>query len=134
MGEYFGITIETLKKGVYDYNYTDIETAEFNQPLWQGFLKQHDYDEREAIKAYLDFEREMKEETMAEHAAMFQNSGPNYGLIGNAHAPVIIINGAERTLSGQEAELLRLFAGLSIIEQSKVLIYTAELYDKRAES
>ena len=51
-------------------------------------------------------------------------------MIGNAHAPVKISSGAERTLTEQEAEMLRIFSSLSLIDQSKVIVYAAELKEK----
>jgi transcriptional regulator with XRE-family HTH domain len=103
------------------------DTSDFNQPVWQKILKDHNYNERAAIKTYLEFESTVARDAMAAGSAVFQNNGANYGMIGNAHAPVKIVNGTEHTLTDHESELLRIFSELSVVEQSKVLIYASEL-------
>ena len=54
----------------------------------------------------------------------------NNGIIGNTHAPVIIKNGSERTLSDQENELLRIFNRLDIRDKTDLLSYAFSLEDK----
>jgi transcriptional regulator with XRE-family HTH domain len=130
VAEYFGLSVDELKKGIDTLNYADIDTSGFNQPAFRHLLQKYNGDEKQAIKAYLEFEKAQAHDAMSERPAVYHNSGANYGLIGTAHAPVKIINGSEHTLSDQEAELLRIFAELSVVEQSKVLIYASELKDK----
>lgn len=55
------------------------------------------------------------------------NVADNHGIIGHAHAPVTIVNGNERRLSKQEAELLAIFEELSVVKQAKLLVYASEL-------
>jgi len=114
-----------------DYENVDIDA--FNQPVWQQLLKAHKYDKRKAIKAYLEFDNAQTADAMndPDRLAIYQNNGENYGLIGNAHAPVRIINGKEHLLSEQESEILRIFTDLSTMDRAKVLIYAAELRDKQ---
>ena len=45
----------------------------------------------------------------------------------HAFASVTVSNGEERPLSDQESELFRIFSELSTLEQSKVLVFVAEL-------
>ena len=54
----------------------------------------------------------------------------NHGIIGSNHAPVTIINGAERTLSEQAVELLNIFDQLTVVNQAKLLVYAEELKGK----
>lgn len=51
----------------------------------------------------------------------------NHGIIGHTHAPVTIINGAEKRLTEQELELLHIFGELSVMDQAKLLVYASEL-------
>lgn len=51
----------------------------------------------------------------------------NHGIIGHTHAPVTINNTTEKKLTPQELELLNIFNQLSVINQSKLLLYAAEL-------
>lgn len=135
VADYFGLTVDELKEGIDTadnaIDYASVDTSDFNPGAWQKILKDHNYNEKKAIKAYLEFEKTVARDAMAAGSSIFQNNGANYGVIGNSHAPVKIVNGSERTLSDQESELLRIFADLSIVERSKVLIYAAELKDKK---
>ena len=54
----------------------------------------------------------------------------NHGVIGNANAPVTIINGSEHKLTEQEIELLNTFDALSVVDKAKVIIYASELAQK----
>lgn len=54
----------------------------------------------------------------------------NHGIIGTTHAPVTIINGAERKLSDQAVELLGIFEQLSVLDQAKLIVYAEELKTK----
>lgn len=130
VADYFGITIDELKEGIEYIDYSQIDTSAFNQPVFRHFLEQNNGDEKKAIKAYLDFEKAEAQDALSERATVFQNNGENYGVIGNTHAPVKIANGTERALTEQEAEILRLFSELSLVEQSKVIVYAAELKEK----
>lgn len=54
----------------------------------------------------------------------------NNGIIGHTHAPVTIVNGAERQLSANEIEILHIFAELTAMDQAKVLVFANELKEK----
>ena len=114
-------------------DYENVDTDAFNQAVWQNILKAHKYDKRKAIRAYLDFDAAQADDAMndPDRLAIYQNNGDNHGFIGQAHAPVKIINGKEHPLSDQEAELLRVFADLDVMEQARVLIFAGELRDKK---
>lgn len=58
------------------------------------------------------------------------NVHTNNGIIGHAHAPVTIVNGAERQLSANEIEILHIFAELTAMDQAKVLVFANELKEK----
>lgn len=55
----------------------------------------------------------------------------NHGIIGNAHAPVTIINGSQRQLTEQEIELLNIFETLNVMDQAKLLVYANELKESK---
>jgi len=114
-------------------DYENVDTSTFNQAVWNQLLKAHKYDKRKAVKAYIEFDSAKDADAMndPDRLAIYQNNGQNFGLIGNAHAPVKIINGKEHPLSEQEAELLRIFSDLDVMEQARVLLYAAELRDKK---
>ena len=56
-----------------------------------------------------------------------QNLNDNHGIIGHTHAPVTIINGAEKKLSKQEIALLETFSKLDAFKQARLLTYLSEL-------
>jgi transcriptional regulator with XRE-family HTH domain len=128
---YFNVSVAYLTGKTDDpIDYANLDTSEFNTATYDHILKKCKGNVEQANREYLEFEKAQAQDALSEHA-VYHNSGANYGLIGTAHAPVKIINGSEHTLSEQESELLRIFADLSIVEQSKVLIYAAELKDKK---
>ena len=100
------------------------------------YLVDHFGDAEKAAKVWRKMERENQEAAAMERKPanytpnVFQNNGENYGVIGNTHASVEIVNGTEHSLTAQETELLRLFSELSVIEQAKVLTFVAELKEK----
>jgi transcriptional regulator with XRE-family HTH domain len=51
----------------------------------------------------------------------------NHGVIGHTHAPVTIINGTEKSLSEQEIALLKLFEGLDVVKQARLLAFASDL-------
>lgn len=130
VADYFGMTIDELKDGIVCIDYANIDTSAFNQPVFRHFLEINGGNERKAIAAYVEFEQAQTRDAMAERPNVFQNNGDNYGMIGTAHAPVKIVNGAEHSLTEQEAEILRIFSELSLVEQAKVIVYASELKDK----
>lgn len=134
VADYLGMTIDELKTGIDYIDYDNIDTSNFNQPVFRHLLKQHEGNEKKAIKAYLEFEKAEAQDALSDRATVFQNNGENYGVMGNTHAPVKIVNGTERVLTDQETELLRLFSELGIIEQAKVLAYVADLKEKGGRS
>jgi len=132
VADYFAITIDELKKGVTEpIDYENINTDEFNQDIWLKILKENEYNEEKAIKAYLDFEKAQAQDASSDtdRPALYQNNGDNYGVIGEANAPIKISNSLDRTLSTNELEILRIFSELSIVQQAKVLVYAAEIRD-----
>lgn len=130
VADYFGMTTDELKEGIDRIDYANVDTSSFNQPVFRHLLEQNGGDERKAIKAYFEFEKAQAQDALSERQTVFQNNGENYGMIGNAHAPVKIVNGSEHTLTDQEAEILRIFSELSLVDQSKVIVYAAELKEK----
>lgn len=132
---YFDVSMEYLLNEDVDdpTNYDNINTSDFNQDIWKRMLKAHQYNEKEAIKAYLEFEKAQANDAMSDtdRLAIYQNNGGVVGVQGHAHAPVTISNGTERILSEQELEMLRIFSELSLIERSRVIVYAAELKEKR---
>jgi transcriptional regulator with XRE-family HTH domain len=112
-------------------DYENVDTATFNQAVWQQLLKAHKYEKRKAIKAYLEFDNAQTEDAMNDPDRLaIYNHGENSWAIGNAHAPIKVINGKEHPLSDMEAELLRIFAELPVVEQAKLLAFAAELKSK----
>lgn len=132
LAAFFNVSVAYLTGKTDDpIDYANIDTSEFNRATYDHILKKCKGNVEQANREYLDFEKAQAQDALSEGRTVFNNNGENYGLIGNAHAPVKIINGVERQLSDQEAELLRIFADLSVMEQAKVLIYAAELKDKK---
>lgn len=131
IADYFEITIDELNRGVEYIDYNKIDTSSFNRAAFEHLLEKYGGNEKRAIKAYLEFEKAEAQDAMSEPPAVFQNNGEFYGMVGDAHAPVKIINGKERNLTDNEREILRLFSELNLIEQSKVIVYAAELKDKK---
>lgn len=111
-------------------DYKNIDTSAFNKPVYENFLKKNKGNVEQANREYMEFERAEAQDALSDRATVFQNNGENYGVMGNTHAPVKIVNGTERVLTEQETELLRLFSELGIIEQAKVLAYVADLKEK----
>ena len=114
-------------------DYESVDTDAFNQPLWQQMLKANKYDKRKAVRAYLEYDAAQTGDAMndPDRLAIYHNTGNNYGLVGQAHAPIKIINGTEHPLSDQESELLRIFAELDVMEQARVLLFAADIRDKK---
>jgi len=132
LAEYFNVSKEYLEGKTDDpIDYANIDTSGFNQTAYAHILKKCKGNVKQANREYLEFEKAQAQDALSERPAVFHNTGENYGMIGNAHAPVKIINGKEQQLSDNESEILRIFAELSFIEQSKVLVYAAELKDKK---
>ena len=83
---------------------------------------------------YVDFEKKEAEDALndPDRLAVYHNHNHGgVGVIGTAHAPVTVNNGKERQLSDNETAILRLFAELDTVEQSKVLVFAAELKERR---
>ena len=134
LAEFFNVSRAYLEGETDDpIDYANIDTSEFNSQRYDHFLKKCKGNVAQANREYLEFEKQEAQDALSERPAVFHNSGDNYGLIGNAHAPVKIINGSEHTLSDHESEILRIFSELSLIDQSKVLVYAAELRDKKGK-
>lgn len=131
LATFFGVSAAYLTGETDDpIDYANMDTSDFNRPVYENFLKKCKGNVEQANREYMDFEKAEAQDALSERATVFQNNGENYGVIGNTHAPVKIVNGTERTLTEQEAEILRLFSELSLVEQSKVIVYAAELKEK----
>lgn len=79
------------------------------------------------LKAIADFFEVPVEYLTNDEAVSVQTVQDNHGIIGNAHAPVTIINGSERKLTEQETALLSIFAKLDVVKQAQLLTYAADL-------
>lgn len=131
LADFFGVAKAYLEGTTDDpIDYKNVDTSAFNTPVYENFLKKCKGNVEQANREYMEFERAEAQDALSERATVFQNNGENYGVIGNAHAPVKIINGKECALTAQETELLRLFGELGIVEQAKVLAYVSELKEK----
>ena len=129
IANYFGMTTDELLEGVdAPINYNNVDTAAFNQQIWQTMLAQNNYDERKAIDAYINFEKAQMRDSMNNNVIH-----DNHGVIGNANAPVTISNN-DATLSAQEAELIRAFRELGVMEQAQLLVKAAELLNAKVKS
>lgn len=120
IADYFEISVDDLEDGIIDYD--AIDTDAFNQSVWTHLLEKHDYDERAAIDAYLDFEQSQMRDATSNRNTV----NDNHGIIGNTHAPVTIMNG-DTTLTDHETELLNIFRKLSVVEQAQLLVRAAEM-------
>ena len=126
LADFFGVAQAYLEGTTDDpIDYKNIDTSAFNKPVYENFLKKNKGNVEQANR-----ERAEAQDALSDRATVFQNNGENYGVMGNTHAPVKIVNGTERVLTEQETELLRLFSELGIIEQAKVLAYVADLKEK----
>lgn len=56
-------------------NYDEVDTSEFNQPVWNEILKQNNFDMEKALKQYRSFEK-----ANAEDAAQDSHSSNNYDI------------------------------------------------------
>ncbi len=79
------------------------------------------------IKAIADFFGVTVEYLTSDDVVSVQTVQDNHGIIGNANAPVTIINGSERKLTEQETALLSIFAKLDVVKQAQLLAYAATL-------
>lgn len=132
LAAFFNVSVAYLTGKTDDpIDYANIDTTEFNRTTYEHILKKCKGNKAQANKEYMDFEKAQAQDALSERSTVFQNNGENYGMIGNAHAPVKIVNGKEQALSDHEMEILRIFSELSLIEQSKVIVYAAELKEKR---
>ncbi|MDO4608883.1 MAG: helix-turn-helix transcriptional regulator [Clostridia bacterium] len=82
------------------------------------------------LKAMADYFGVTVEYLTNDDAVSVQTVQDNHGIIGSTHAPVTIINGSERKLSEQEIALLNLFEKLSVVDQSKLIVFAEELSAK----
>ncbi|MDR1067342.1 MAG: helix-turn-helix transcriptional regulator [Clostridiales bacterium] len=134
---YFNVPVAYLTGDTNDpIDYANLDTSGFNRTTYEHILKKCKGSVEQANREYLEFEQAQAQDALSDpnRLAIYQNNGGTVGVQGHAHAPVKIINGTEYALSEQESELLRVFADLSLIEQSKVLVYAAELRDKNGGS
>ena len=127
IADHFGMTIDELLEGVdAPIDYSSVNTAAFDQRVWQTILAQNNFDEHKAIDVYLNFEKAQMRDSMNNSVIH-----DNHGVIGNANAPVNISNG-DATLSAQETELISMFRKISVIKQAQLLVKAAELLDSES--
>lgn len=132
LAEFFNVSTAYLHGTTDDpIDYANMDTSGFRQPLHENLLKKHRFNVAAANKEYVDTQREEALEAMRERGNTFNNHGENYGMMGDAHAPVRIINGKEHPLSDSASELLRIFEELGTVEQAKVLIYAADIFKEQ---
>lgn len=125
IADYFGISVDDLEDGIIDYD--AIDTDAFNQSVWTHLLEKHDYDERAAIDAYLDFEQSQMRDATSNRNTV----NDNHGIVGNANAPVTIVNHEAESLTEQEKELLNMFRKLSVMKQAQLLVSAAEMLNQQ---
>lgn len=123
IADYFEITVDDLEDGIVDYD--AINTDTFNQSVWLHLLEKHNYNEHAAIDAYLQFE----DNQMRDAISYGNTVNDNHGIIGNANAPVTIMNG-DIPLTDHEIELLNIFRKLSVVEQAQLLVKASEMLNK----
>jgi len=133
IADYFSVSPAYLSGTTDDpIDYANLDTSNFNLSAYENFLKIHKGSVEQANRAYLEFEKAQAQDAMNDPARVaIYNQGTNNWAVGSNHAPVTIINGKETQLSDQEAEILRIFAGLSTMERAKVLIFASELKDTK---
>jgi transcriptional regulator with XRE-family HTH domain len=135
VADYFNVSAAYLSGKTEDrIDYTNLDTSGFNLTTYDHILKKCKGNVEQANREYLEFEKAQAQDALNDpnRAAIYQNNGGTVGVQGHARAPVSV-NGKDRPLSEQESELLRIFAGLNLVEQSRVLVFAAELKDKKGE-
>ncbi len=131
VADYFGLSIDELKDGIDYIDYENFDTSDFNTDAYEHLIQIHGGNIKEAIKAYLEFEKATAEDAMREPRPLVQNYANNI-----RNSKVIQGENAfvqDRTavgLTANEKELLRLFSGLGVLNQARVLAYVAELKEK----
>jgi len=133
LAEFFEVSTAYLRCETDDpLDYANLDVSGFNIPLYDIILKKCKGNIAQANREYLEFEKEQAEEAMSDpdRHAIYQNNGGQVGVMGNSYAP-IEINGKPRSLSEQEAEILRIFADLDTMGRAKVLLFAAELRGDR---
>jgi len=130
VAEFFKVS-EAFLRGETDdpIDYVNLDVSGFRQPLYDHLLKKNKGNVAQANREYVDFEKKEAEDALNDPDRLAVYGG-NVGVIGTAHAPVTLINGKERQLSDNEAAILRIFAQLDTVEQSKVLVFAAELKER----
>ena len=132
IADHFGMTSEELLEGVVDF--ANYDTSGFNQLRYEELLTQLG-NKAKAVKRYLEVEEAQKLDAMndPDRLAIYHNNGGSVGVMGTANAPVTVTttNGKEHPLSDQESELLRIFTELDTVERSRVLVFAAELKERR---
>ena len=126
---FFNVSVAYLMGETDDpIDYKTVDTSDFHQPAYDNFLKMHKGNVELANRQYLEVQKQAAQDAMNDPDRLaIYNHGENSWAIGNAHAPVKVINGKEHPLSEQEAELLRIFADLDVMEQARVLLYAADI-------
>lgn len=86
------------------------------------------------LKIIADYFNVSTEYLLGNESTEISSVQTNNGIIGHAHAPVTIMNGAQRVLSANEIELFHMFEKLNAIDQAKVLVYLNDLVEKEIKN
>ena len=80
------------------------------------------------LKIIADYFNVSTEYLLGNESTEISSVQTNNGIIGHAHAPVTIMNGAQRV------ELFHMFEKLNAIDQAKVLVYLNDLVEKEIKN
>ena len=104
----------------------------------QNSISRYETGEREAdyktLILFADYFNVSTEYLLGNESTEISSVQTNNGIIGHAHAPVTIMNGAQRVLSANEIELFHMFEKLNAIDQAKVLVYLNDLVEKEIKN
>ena len=130
IADYFAVDIEYFSDDFVGepIDYSAVKTDEFNQPVWKHLLKENQYNERKAIRAYFDFEKAQKLDALndSDSKAVTYNA-ERVVVQGENHAPFTINDGKGDILSRQEAKLLKMFRELDVLQQAEALLMIAKM-------
>lgn len=119
IADFFGLTVGELKidiESAIDFN--NLDTSDFDQPVWRHFLEQNNYDVRKAYTAYVAFEQSKIADALSENSHNSINGSNN--IIGNG-------NTVGEKLTEPEKVLLSIFSRLDFVKQSRLIAYASEL-------
>lgn len=129
VADYFEMTSVELLCGVIDF--ANYDTSGFDIPRYEELLLHFGDNKAKAVKRYLEIEDAQTQDAMndPDRLAIYESRGIHNSNVvqGNNISHITQSNGKMHPLTDQESELLRIFAELGTIEQSKVLVFAAEL-------